>query len=824
MRKNLLYFLISGAALFASGVPLLSVAQTGMIRGSVKEASGEALPGASIYIKGNTTGVSTDAGGSFSLPDLPEGRVDLHCEMLGYEAQDKTVVLKQGDTVEVNFALSPARNRLQQVEIIGRREKTYKNARSFIGSKTEMELKDLPQSVSYVTKEVIADQGLMRTGEVVRNFAGVNQFSVNDDITIRGFRLNGSSNTQLINGLRATTGFWKQPLVNYLERVEVLKGPSSALFGNATPGGVINRVTKKPLDVENRALSFSLGSYNNFRALGDFTGPVTENGTLLYRLNLGYENAQSFRDLQFDKNIVAAPSVSFLPSEQTRLNFDVIYRFSDSRLDRGQAVFGDGDLYSTPVSQSINSANDYLKEETYNVTASLNHRFSERFSLTASYMRTGYSEDLLEHRGANTRAKDGDGNDIPTLVEMQVFQRKRKRFMDNLTAFLNYELSSGPVVHKLLAGYDYAQQMEPPGGSQLQANGYRNADNTGSISTYDASKREDYKLDENGNPEPNVPHFDLENIYASQHMKDMSKYFYRNRDFPPSFYNLHAVYLQDQLEWGKLKMLLGLRYEKYKDILDYKTPDEENVYQDVWLPRLGLVYSVLDQINVYGTYVEGYSPQTASALANPNAGGPFDPLISNMIEGGIKSEWFRGRLSLTLAVYHIEEKNGLYNARDQLNPDLMIQVGKTESKGVELEATGQVLPSLSILASYAYNDAKITEAPQEETELGRQKPNAPHHQGNVWARYSVPFGRFAGLGAGFGMNFVSSRILSLNTDQTVPGYALLNAALYYQVNNVKVQLNLNNLTDKTHWIGGYDYLRLFPGTPRNYMVTLGYTF
>lgn len=110
-------------------------------------------------------------------------------------------------------------------------------------------------------------------GEVVKNFSGVSQFTCYDDISIRGFRINGGSNTQLLNGMRTSTGFWKQPLANYLERVEVLKGPSSALFGNASPEGVIDRVTKKPLDQAANSVSFSTGSYNTLRALADFTGP-----------------------------------------------------------------------------------------------------------------------------------------------------------------------------------------------------------------------------------------------------------------------------------------------------------------------------------------------------------------------------------------------------------------------------------------------------------------------------------------------------------------------------------------------------------------------
>ena len=168
-----------------------------------------------------------------------------------------------------------------------------------------------------------------------------------------------------------------------------------------------------------------MGSFANFRTTADFTGPMNEEKTLLYRLNLGYENSGSFRDLQFEKNYIIAPSFSFLPNNKTRLNFDIVLQSADSRLDRGQSVLGTGDLYSTPISKSLNRSNDYLKENVYNATISLNHKFSNHVSFNSSFMRTAYDEDLLEHRSANTYAKDAAGALIDSQVEMQVFIRKK---------------------------------------------------------------------------------------------------------------------------------------------------------------------------------------------------------------------------------------------------------------------------------------------------------------------------------------------------------------------------------------------------------------
>ena len=789
------------------------------LKGKITDISGEPLIGASIQVAGTSFGTITDLNGNYQLNFENTGDYQLKLSFIGFSSIQEKVTISKRSMVR-NYQMEEETSNLQEVEIIGRKEEGYKNTSTFIGSKTQTNIKDLPQSVSYVTKELILDQGLMRVGETVKNFSGVSQFTFYDDITIRGFRINGGSNTQLVNGMRSTSGFWKQPLINYLERVEVLKGPSSALFGNASPGGVVNRVTKKPLDINRNSLSFSIGSFNNFRALADFTGPVNESKTLLYRLNLGYEDAQNFRDLQFDKNVVVAPSLSFIPSDKTRVNLDLVFNNSSSRLDRGQSTF-ENDLYSTPIARSLNTANDYLKEQTYTITTSLNHQISKNISFNASYMKTGYNEDLTEHRSSNSYAVDGEGNNIGTMVGRQVFIRKRSRFVDNLSAYFNIQKSTGKFTHKLVVGYDYAQETLPAGGSQLTANGYRNASNTGSIAKYNPANKEAYLLDVNGNPVPNVSHFDLKNPIGSQTMQDMSKYFYAQRSYDPTLYHLNGFYVQDQITFGKLEAMIGLRYEVYTDFENYKKENEQKVNQNALLPRLGLVFKANENVNFYGTYVEGYNPQTASSISNPNAGGPFDPLISSMVEFGMKSDWFNKRLELTTGIYQIDQKNTLYQVPGET--DLLQQIGKETAKGVEFDVTGRILMNWSVMASYAYNVAEITESPNE-VDLGRQKPTAPKRQENLWTNYEFDQGKLSGLGIGLGANVVTERNLSLNETQTIPGYAVSNAALYYTTGNVRLQININNLTDKTHWVGGYDYLRLFPGAPRNLLGTVTFNF
>ncbi|MCU0354078.1 MAG: TonB-dependent receptor [Cytophagales bacterium] len=808
-------------------LPTFGQTGKGTISGRILDAKKQAVPGVSVAVKGTRTGSVSDADGAFRIENVAAGEAVLLISAVGYVSQSQSVLVRSDETTLFDIELRPSETQLQTVEVTGRKETTYKNDQTFIATKTAVPIRDVPQSVSYVTKELIQDQAAFRLNEVVRNFSGVNQFSFYNDITIRGHRVSGGDNyAQLVNGLRSTASFWRQSLVPYLERVEVIKGPASALFGNTSPGGTINRVTKKPLDEARQSLNFTTGSFGTFRATSDFTGPMNEEKTLLYRLNLGYENAQSFRDLQFDKSIVIAPSVSFLPGPRTRLNFDVVYQNSNGRLDRGQAVFGNGDLFSVPISRSLNRVNDYLKEETYFTTVSLNHQFTDKIGLNVAYMRTGYEEDLLEHRTANTFAKDSAGRDIPTLMEMQVFIRKRRWINDNISNYLNIDFNTGRLEHKLVVGYDYAQETLLPGGSQLRARGYRNAANNGFIASYNRANRSRYLLGPDGNPVPNVPHFDLAaaNPYF---MADMSKYFYDVVDFPPTFYNTQGFYLQDQITIGRLKALLGFRQDYFVDKVGYRTPTETRVRQQAFIPRVGLTYRLTDQVNLYATYVQGYQPQEAARINNPNAGGPFRPLVSSLWETGAKTEWLNGRLTANLSVYRLAVQGALYTAGNANNVDQLVQIGEELSRGVEVDVIGQLAPNWSVVATYAYNRAEILSSGNLE-EVNRQKPNAPRHQGSLWTKYVFADGRLKGLGFGLGSNFVTERLGSIvaagQQPVVLPGYTLFNAAVYYQTGRFQIQLNGNNLTDKTHWVGAYDIIRLFPGAPRNWLASVAYTF
>ncbi len=813
MKSLLLVFSISFTALIAQ-------AQTGSVRGTIQSTQRQPVEFANVAIKGTSLGASTDQDGNFIIDNVPVGNYSLIVSSIGFTTITRSVTITENQSLSVNFALAESSEQLQEVEITGRKERTYKNTSSFAATKTETPLKLVPQAISYVTKEVIDDQQAFKTSDVLKNLSGVNVFSFyNNDFSLRGFRAGNA----LINGLRDPTNSWGQSLLPNVERVEVIKGPASALFANSDPGGTVNTVTKKPLDEPRKAISFATGSFNTFRITGDFTGPMDEEKTLLYRMNVAYQNAQSFRVLQGGQDIVIAPSISFIPTDRTKVNIDFVYAKSKSRLDRGQPIFGasaGADLHSTPISFAIGKENDYAHEVNLYTTASLQHKFTDRFSFNASYMKFLYDEDLLEHRTSNRYAVDADGVEIPTLMEMQTIRRKRKNYNDNITVYFVGDLKTGPIDHKLLAGYDYIQNLSPVGGSNYNATGYRNAANDGVISGYNPANRDSYLI-QNNRPVPNVPHFDLSN--PSYAISEISGYFNVSSAQAVTKYYVSGIYLQDQISWGKLQALLAFRQEYYTDILNYQKPNAEKVEQKKFIPRFGLVYTPIEPLSMYATYSQGYQPQSAGTIGDPERfGGPFDPLTSTMYEGGVKTEFLNKLLSINMAVYHIELNNILINANDSQNPDLLRQLGQQQARGVELDVYGQVLPNLSVTANLAINKTFITKS-EDEAEVGDILPNAPRNQGGIWAKYTFTMPAFKGIGIGAGANYVSSRT-TFSEILTLPSYVVADVALYYSIDRFKLSANLNNVFNKTHWVGGYDFNRLFPGTPRNFLIGVGYTF
>ena len=761
---------------------------TGNVEGAVTNKTGEPLPGINVGLEGTTYGTATDAEGLYEILNISAGNYTLVVSGIGLITQEKEITVEQGATLQQHITLDESTQQLQTVEVIGRRETDYKSDYSFAATKIESRSVDIPQSISTITKELIQDQNIYRLNEVVKNVAGVNQFSVYDDITMRGFR---NSDYRLINGMRTVSNFWSSPLLVNIERIEFIKGPSSALFSNSNPGGTINMVTKKPLSVQKSALDFSVGSFNTIRTTADFTGPMNDNENILYRLNLGYENAGSFRDNIKFNTLAVAPSVTFLASDKTTVNFDMSYTDYTTLLDRGRPTFqNDENLLSTPINFNLNQPGDILRDKIFYGMLSVNHKFTNNISINASYMKYIDNQELREH--------GFDGYITEDSIGLYYDERLRDHVADNFTGYLTSRFNTGNFAHQALVGFDYISYYDK--NSEWWA---------------DASSVEGFSLTNpvfvNRNTSQYTPIFDEWSSYETA-------------------YETMGAYVQDLIQWNKLQVLLGFRWDRYAvptNSWEFKGSDMNSVdVQEAFLPRIGVVYAILPNTNIYGTFNQGYQPVDPISNSNPRFGGPFVPMYSQLIEGGVKSENFGERLLTTLSIYQIEMNNVLVNANNPNNPDELVQRGQERARGIEVEAVGRIMPNLSILANYAFNNAQITESDDEQS-IGLVKENAPQHVSSTWVKYSFSEGALKGFGLAIGHSQVSERrTFDQYTDRDeylmLPAYTIFNGAIFYTIDKFSLSMNVNNIADKTHWIGGYNFQRNFPGAPRNFMFKVAY--
>ena len=790
------------------------------ITGKVTNATtNDAVAGATIKLVGTDKGTITDAEGKFSL----EGTGSIQVSFVGY----KTFQINTKNRF-LEIELTPQVSELQTVEVVGRAAKDYNSEYSFSATKIAAINKDIPQSISTVTKELIADRQAFRLGDVVKNVSGVSTVSFYNHFAIRGVTQNaGDRENRMINGMRTSQIYFNQPLSSNVERVEVIKGPSSMTFSNTDAGGTINIVTKKPLAEARKQVSLSVGSFNTIRGALDFTGPMNQEKTLLYRLNVGYENAQSFRNLQFKRALLVAPSFSYVPNEKTRINLELTFSQDGSRLDRGQPIFGavagQTNLNSTPLNFAIGSPNDFYNTQDASILLNLAHSFTKNITFNASYMKQGWFEDLYEHRTSNAFARDSSGKNIPTLVDMQVFQRQQKWYTNNLNLFVNFKIESGNFKNNTVLGYDYINYELVRGAAQNTGRGFINAAGTGVINAYNPATPNLYRYATYAGvkaPVPNVPYFDLQNpLYVIRNPND---YIFARAEFAPSAYYINGFYVMNESRFGKFILNLGLRQENYTDLVNYTLKNEQKAEQSALLSRIGLTYAATKNINVYGLYTESYQPQTPASLLNAQAGGPFDPLLSNMVEFGAKSSFLNGNLQANIAYFDIKQKNILISANDPTNVNLLRQRGAEQYKGLELEVIGKVLPNLQINLAYAYIDAKITE--DVDALKGKDKENTPKNNISFWGRYDFNIPALKGIGIGFGINSVGEKIPWFTRDFLIPAYTLADAAVYYKVKNMQIALNVNNVFDTQYWLGAINYTRIYPGSPRNTMLNVTYNF
>jgi iron complex outermembrane recepter protein len=741
---------------------------------------------------------------------------------------------KVTDSIAKDSTKTEALNELQTVEIVGRSTKKYNSDYSFAATKTAALNKDIPQSISTVTKELIADKAAFYLADAVKMTSGVIPSSYYNQYTIRGISQNEEG--QIINGMRTRQYYFLQPLTNNIERVEVIKGPSSATFSSVDPGGSINLVTKKPLATDRKEVTLSVGSFSTFRGTLDFTGPLNESKTLLYRVNAAYQEAKSFRDLVSNKSFLVSPSFSYIPNEKTAINAELILSDMTGILDRGQPIFGAvagvTNLNQTPISLNLGAPSDFFKSKELIMMTNFAHKFTSKIGFNAQYMKQSWTEDLQEHRTTNSFAVDMNNQPVTSLAMMQFVQREQYWNVDNLSTYFNFDIKTGKLKHKLLAGYDLSSWNKTKGGGQNAARGYLLNDGTvaGTFVPANASNYQTITVDGVVLPKPNVNFFNLNNpVYTVRSPEDYTLNV--RTALPSALTTTNAIYIQDMIQWERFTFLLGLRNEWFEDITNYETKNELKVKKQALLPRIGVTYAVNKAINIYTTYLEGYQPQSNTVTLMPQtgslpAGSLFDPLESNLKEAGLKATFLDNTMSFNAAVYEINQRNILMNANDPANPDLLVTRGAERSRGFECDLAGYITRDWQINASYSYIDAEIVND-RDASLIGARKQNTPKNSANLWTRYNFNSDSVLNdFGIGLGMQYQSSKIPWFTRDFTLPDFTVFDAALYYKPTNSNMQIAINagNIFNKTYWLGAQNYLRLFPGAPRNATLTLTYKF
>ena len=781
-------------------------------------------------------GTISEENGEFILELPRSGEYNITITYIGYNSKKFQQIFNQNQSYNMGrIGLEEGVQVLQSVEVVGRARQDYNSDYSFSASKIAIKNKELPQAITTVTKELLADRQAFQLGEAIKTVSNISATGLYNHYNIRG--ITQADDGQVLNGMRTRQYYFLQPITSHLERVEVIKGPSSVTFSSSDPGGTVNMVTKKPLFEKRNEVSIATGSFGTLRTTADFTGPLNESKTLLYRFNAAFQEADSFRDVVNNNAFLVVPSLSYIPNDKTSLNVEMIYNNAEGNLDRGQPIFGsingEYDLNSTPISMNVGASNDHYKTKELVFMANFNKKFTENLGFNAQFMKQTWDEDLAEHRVDGT-AVDVDGNVIPTLARMRYDRRQQFWETDNVSVYFNYDFKTEKITNKILVGYDASRWERKIGAGFLRARRYLTT--SGGQSNFKPINRDNFQqIDVNGvtMPKPAVPHFNLEKPFNGA--RNTNGYNLSELTIPANLNTSDGIYIQNQFKIGKFSALINLRYEWFKDIFDYKA-NEQEYKTSAFVPRIGLTYEISDNISTYATYLGGFQPHTNTVSLSPSAEGffwaaspsRFDPLESSLKEIGFKAEFMKGKVFTNLAFFDITQKNILLG--DTYNLDNLTTRGEQRSRGFEMDISGYVTPNFQLIASYGYNKAEIVED-AIEVFVGERIGGAPEHNANFWGRYDFINNSLEGIGFGLGAQYVDERYTWYNptyaTDRVLlPRFTTFDAALYYKPDNSGIQLTVkaNNLFDNTYWLGGLNPSRLGPGAPRNILLNVTYKF
>ncbi|KWE89485.1 TonB-dependent siderophore receptor [Burkholderia territorii] len=646
----------------------------------------------------------------------------------------------------------------------------YQPRTSSVAGGDDRPLKEIPQSVAVVSSSVMQDQQARSLDDVLGNISGVTQTNTlggtRDAFIKRGFGSNNDGSV-LVDGVRTPV------LHSYLatiDRVEVLKGPASLLYGMQDPGGVINLVTRKPEDTFGGSISASRTSHGGSDAQFDLTGPLGKpgqvaGGTLAFRLTGEYDTSRYWRSFGRERNALIAPSLSW---HDANTSIDISYQYVDytTPFDRGTVLVNgrpDDALRYRRYEEAWAQSGGI--QET--LRARIEHRFSDAWRVRATY---GWGRDRYDQYITRATAFNSATGALSRTSDANLGRNDSDQIA---TLGLLGNLTLAGMSHALYIGGEYERQRS------FRGDTIRGAATKG-FNLYDPV----YGLLAPGG------------IASAKQSDSLSKV------------HTYSMIVQDSVKIAdRLTAVGGLRWEDWQQESGMGRPFvfADRSHGNVWLPQFGLAYALTPSLTAYANVSRSFKPNVASNVAAPLA-----PEFGRVLEAGLKFSLKPG-ITGTLAAYQIDKRNVAVTVGD-----ITSTIGTARSRGIELDVAGQLTRHLSLIGSYAYTNAN-------DRDSNTPLVNVARHTGSLFAVYDTAIANLPGRWRfGGGARLVGARPGDTANSFTLPGYVTVDAFAAYETTigkfPTRIQLNVKNLLDKTYYPSSNSNLIVAVGEPR--LVTL----
>lgn len=653
----------------------------------------------------------------------------------------------------------------------------YVAKRTVSATKTDTALKDVPQSVTVITRDTIQDQNMRSMGDVVRYVPGMNMAQGEgnrDQLFIRG---QNTTADFFVDGVRDDVQYFRD--FYNVERVEALKGPNAMIFGRGGGGGVINRVEKTAGWAPVREASLTLGSFETRRATIDVGQGV--NDTAAVRLNAMYEDSGSFRDHVNLERYGINPTISLNLGPQTLLRLSYEYFHDERTADRGVPSFN-GKPFDGEPETFFGNPDLSVSDATNNVfNALLEHRTDGGLLIRN---RTLYGDyDKFYQNVFPSGAVSAAGT-----VNLGAYNNATTR--ENLfnQTDLVYSLETGSIKHTLLGGVELGQQKT----TNLRQSGTFAGGGPLAVPVGAPTVFAPVNFANNGTSDANA------------------------RSDAETF----AIYVQDQIELNPhWQVIAGVRFDQFNiDAHNNNTGEDFSREDDLVSPRLGIVFKPVEPLSVYASYSVSYLPSAGDQFGSLSGTTELqEPEEFTNYEIGVKWD-VNPNLTLTGAVFQLDRTNTV--SPDPSGSGLLVQTGEQRSKGFELGLNGNVTTQWQVTAAYTYQDAKIT-SETNAAPAGREVGGVPMHTASLWNRYQFN----PTWGVGLGVIYQSEIYASISNTVTLPEFTRVDAALFYVFNKTfSAQLNVVNLLDEEHWTSAHNDNNITPGTTRGAFVTVTASF